>query len=86
MKKRLVTGVLAAAVMALVGLQGTAAVQAAPPTFTVFAHFEYADGFNYDYPVARGVSTSQLPTYLSDCGSSHWTGSVVRYYCFPVPE
>ena len=84
MKKILVTGALAAAVTAFVGTD--VAAQWATPTWSIMVHFEYADGFNYDYTVAKGVSTSEMPLYLRDCGSSHWSRSVVRYYCYPVAE
>ena len=86
MKKRLMTGVLAAAVMALVSFQGTAATQPASRLWTIFVHFEYADGFNYDYPIRRGVPTSEMPSFLQDCGSSHSDPGVVRFYCYPVAE
>lgn len=87
MKKRIATGVLAAALVALAGLQGTsAAAQPAPQLWSVFVHFEYADGFSYDYPLAKGVPTSEMSAVLQDCGSAHRTPSVVRYHCYPVPE
>ena len=85
MRKRLAIGILAAVVMASAEA-AHAAGQWSTPSWSIVAHFEYADGFNYDYTVARNVSTSEMPKYLRDCGSSHWTGSVVRYYCYPVAE
>ena len=87
MKKRLVTGVLAAALMALGGIRGTGvAALAASPTFSIVAHFEYADGFNYDYTVARGVAPSELSSFLAYCGAGHALQGVGRYYCHAVPE
>ena len=87
MRKKLATGVLAALVTAVVGVQSTdAAAQWRTPTWSIIVHFEYADGFNYDYTVAKNVPTSEMPKYLQDCGSSHWSGSVVRYYCYPVAD
>ena len=87
MRKRVATGVLAAALMALAGIQSTsAAAQSATQLWSVFIHFEYADGFSYDYPLARGVSTSEMSSVLRDCGSAHRTPSVVRHYCYPVAE
>jgi hypothetical protein len=87
MNKRVLAGVLAAAVMAtLAGTRETSAAQAGPRLWSVMAHFEYADGFNYDYPLARGVTTPEMSAILQDCGSSHRTPSVVRYHCYPVPE
>ena len=85
MRKKLLSGVLAVA--ALVGIHATGvAAQPAPQLWSVFVHFEYADGFNYDYPLAKGVPTSELTTILQDCGRSHQAPSVVRYRCYPVPE
>ena len=87
MRKKLATGILVALVTALAGVEGAdAATQWGTPSWSIVAHFEYVDGFNYDYTVARNVPTSEMPKYLRDCGSSHWTGSVVRYYCYPVAE
>ena len=43
-------------------------------------------GAEYDIVIARGVPNSQKAEMLADCGRSHWTGSVVRYYCYPIPE
>jgi hypothetical protein len=87
MKKRLVTGALAAAVTALVAIQGTdVAAQSASPTWSIVAHFEYADGFNYDYTVATGVVASELSSFLAYCGAGHALQGVVRYYCHAVPE
>ena len=88
MKKRLATGALAAAVTALVGIQGSAvAAQSAAPTWSIVAHFEYIDGFQYDYTVARGVVASDLSSFLAYCGAGHGENrGVIRYYCYPVPE
>ena len=87
MRKKLLSGVLIAAVVALVGTSATGvAAQPAPKTWSVMVHFEYADGFSYDYPLATGVPTSEVPAILRECGKSHRTGSVVRYHCFPIPE
>ena len=69
------------------GLQSTAvAAQRASQLWSIVVHFEYQDGFEYDYVIATGVPTETMPSLLADCGSSHWTGSVVRYHCFPVLE
>ena len=87
MKKRIAGGVLAAALMAVGALQATsAAAQPAAQSWSVFVHFEYADGFSFDYPLAKGVPTSEVSSWLQDCGRSHRTPSVVRYHCYPVPE
>lgn len=87
MRKKLVIGALAAVVTALLGVPGTnMAAHAASQTWSIVVHFEYENGFNYDYTIARNVSTSEMPKYLADCGRSHWSPSVVRYRCFPVPE
>lgn len=87
MRKKLVTGALAAALTALVGLQGTAvAAQSAEQTWSIVAHFEYQSGFSFDYTVARGVSAVELRSYLQYCGSAHGGRPVVLSYCYPVAE
>lgn len=85
-KKKLLAGLVAAAVTALVGSQGTALAAQAAHTFTIYVHFEYESGFSYDYPVERGVTTAEMPALLQYCGSAHKSPSVVRFYCYPVAE
>jgi hypothetical protein len=80
-----VSGVFAAAAAVLMGFHASEA-SAEPRTWSIAAHFAYQDGFEYDYIFARGVSTEDMPNILAECGNSHWTGSVVRYHCFPIPE
>lgn len=84
-RKMFVSGVFAAALATVIGLHATT-VSAAPPTWSIVAHFAYQDGLEYDYVVRTGVSTEDMPSFLAECGSSHWTGSVVRYHCFARPE
>jgi hypothetical protein len=87
MKKGLMLRVSATALAVLIGLQlAGAAVQAAPRLWSIVVHFEYADGFGFDYVIKTGVPTSELGAALGECGQSHVTGSVVRYHCYPVPE
>ena len=87
MRKKLLSGVLAAAVMALVGIQGTnVAAQPQTRTFTIYIHFEYVGGVNYEYPLRSGVSISEMTSWLQYCGSAHQLPDVVRYYCYPVPD
>ena len=54
--------------------------------WSIVAHYEYEDGFEFDYVLARGVPTQDLGAALADCGRSHSVGSVVRYHCYPVAE
>jgi hypothetical protein len=84
-RKILLPGVIAAAAAVLMGLNASEAT-AGPRTWSVAAHFAYEDGFEFDYVFARGVSTEDMPKILAECGQSHWTGSVVRYHCYPIPE
>jgi hypothetical protein len=49
-------------------------------------HFQYENGFEFDYVLERGVSTENVGAALAECGRSHRSGSVVRYHCYPVPE
>jgi hypothetical protein len=87
MKKRLLAGVFAAALTAMAGIHSASvSAQETPQTWTVVVHFRYVDGFSFDYVLARGVSTSRMTSILEDCARSHWTGSVVRYHCYPVAE
>jgi hypothetical protein len=87
MKKMLLPGVFVAAVTALVGFHATGvAAEPASQRWSIVVHFEYQNGFEYDYVLASGVPTSLMPSMLEECGRSHSSGSVVRYHCFPVPE
>ena len=86
-RKMLVPGMFAVALAALIGFHATAvSAQPPSPTWSLVAHFTYQDGFEYDYVVRTGVSTEDVPAFLAECGSSHWTGTVVRYHCYPVLE
>jgi hypothetical protein len=86
-KKMLLPGTFAVALAALIGLHVTAvSAQPAPRTWSIVAHFAYQDGFEYDYVIRTGVTNEEKASMLAECGASHWTGSVVRYHCFPVPE
>lgn len=88
MKKQLLAGVLAVAMATLlVGFNSTGvSAQQTPQSFSIVVHFEYASGFSFDYVLARGVAPSDVSSRLQDCGRSHSTGSVVRYYCYALPE
>jgi len=56
-------------------------------TWSIVAHFQYVDGFEFDYTFATGVSTHEVRTYLAQCGRSHrGIGDVVHYHCYPVQE
>lgn len=86
-KRMLLSAVFATAAAALIGVQSTEASAAGGPRlWSIVVHFQYEDGFEYDYVLARGVPTEDMPSRLAECGVSHFTGSVVRYHCFPVPE
>ena len=87
MKKMLLPGVLAAALTALVGFHATGvSAEAASRLWSIAVHIEYQDGSVYEHAFATGVPTEIMPSILAECGRSHWTGSVVRYHCFPIPE
>jgi len=55
-------------------------------SWSIAVHLAYKDGSEYDYVFATNVPTRKMPSYLAECGASHWTGSVVRYHCYPIPE
>ena len=87
MRKKLLSGVLAVVLMALVGIASTGvSAQQASELFSVVIHFEYENGFNFDYVLAESVSASEAQSILQDCGRSHRTRQVVRYHCYVVPE
>ena len=86
MKKVLMQGLFVAAVTALIGFQVTGVAASGPRSWSIVVHLEDQDGFELDYVVRQGVSAPELGALLGECGSSHWTGSVVRYHCYPVAE
>ena len=87
MKKKVLT---AALVMALSSLGGFGATRVSADqrsqSWSVAVHIRYPDGFIYDHVFMTGVSTSELPTVLQECGKAHWVGSAVPYHCYPTPE
>lgn len=85
-RKKVMPGLLATVVAALIGFQATGMAAQAEQLWTVIVHFEYDNGFELDYPIRRGVSTAEMVGVLQDCGRAHRTPSVVLYYCYPIPE
>jgi hypothetical protein len=85
-KKAVMLGVFVAAMTALIGFQATGVAAQGPGLWSIVVHFQYQDGFEFDYVLERGVSAADLGAALAECGRSHRTGSVVRYHCYPVPE
>ena len=87
MTKKLLSGVLAVTLTALMGIHATR-VSAAPASrlWSIAVHIEYVDGFIYDNVFASGVPTSELPAILAACNSSHRSGSAVRFHCYPIAE
>jgi RsiW-degrading membrane proteinase PrsW (M82 family) len=84
--KTLTRGVFVAALIALIGFAATELAAQGQRLWSIVIHFQYQDGFEFDYVLQRGVSTPELGAALAECGRSHRTGSVVRYYCYPVAE
>lgn len=64
----------------------TALATLADNLWSVVMHFEYQNGFEFEYVLGTGLSTAEMTGIVQDCGRAHWTGSVVRYYCYPIPE
>lgn len=85
-KNAVMPGVFAAAVIALLGFQSTGLKAQGGGLWSIMIHFQYEDGFEYDYVLQRGVATQDIGAALAACGASHSTGSVVKYQCYPVPE
>jgi hypothetical protein len=85
--KKVLSGVLAVGLTALIGLTNAGfAAQQDSRSWSIAVHLAYQNGSEYDYVLATGVPTGDVASYLADCGASHWTGSVVRYHCYPIPE
>ena len=87
MKTRFLSGVLTVAMVAFAGMSFTR-VSAAPVSqlWSVAVHLAYADGSSYDIVLRTGLEAREMSSMLAECGRSHWTGSVVRYHCYPIPE
>ena len=85
-KQALTQGLFIAALMAVIGLGATGVAAQGQRLWSIVIHFQYQDGFEFDYVLERGVSTQDMAAALAECGRSHRTGSVVRYHCYPVPE
>ena len=85
-KRVLMQGVFVAALTALIGFQAAGVAAQGQNLWSIVIHFQYRDGFEFDYVLERGVSTEDLPAALADCGRSHRVGAVVQYHCYPVPE
>jgi hypothetical protein len=84
-KKLLLPGVFAAALA--VGIHATSgAAEGASPLWSVVVHIEYQNGTVYEGVLATGVPSEMMSAILAECGRSHWTGSVVRYHCYPVAD
>jgi len=87
MKKKLLSGVMAVVMTALVGISSTGvAAQQASKLWSVAVNLRYANGDIYDIVIARGLETSQMSAMLADCGRAHKQGTVVWYHCYPIPE
>ena len=85
-RKAVMLGVFVAAVTALIGFQATGVAAQGRGLWSIVIHFQYQDGFEFDYVLERGVATKDLGAALAACGRSHRNGSVVYYHCYPVPE
>ena len=84
--KMLKRGIFVAAFAALLGFQTTGLAAQGQRLWSIVIHFEYEDGFEFDYVLQSGVSTKDIGGALAECGRSHQTPSVVRYHCYPVAE
>jgi hypothetical protein len=86
MKQALTMGVFVAALTALIGFQTTQVAAQGQPSWSIVIHFQYQDGFEFDYVLERGVSAGDVGRALAECGRSHRNGAVVQYHCYAVPE
>ena len=85
-KKLLTQRVFVAALIALIGFGAATVAAEGQRLWSIVIHFQYQDGFEFDYVLQRGVPTAEIGAALAECGRSHRTGSVVRYHCFAVQE
>ncbi len=85
-KNVLLQGAFVAALAAGIASQASGVAAQGQRLWSIVIHFEYQDGFELDYPLQTGITTAELPAALAECGRSHYTGSVVRYHCYPVQE
>lgn len=85
-KTAVIRGVFAAVLTALIATQSMNLAAQAQGLWSIVIHFQYADGFEFDYVLQRGVPAEELGAALAECGRSHRFGSVVHYHCYPVPE
>ena len=85
-RKVLVAGGLVASLLGLVEFQAAGVAAQGQRLWSIVIHFQYQDGFEFDYVLERGVPTQGVAAALADCGRSHRSGSVLRYHCYPVPE
>ena len=86
MKKVLMQGAFVAVLTAVIGSGAAGVAARGQQLWSIVIHFQYSDGFEFDYVLERGVSTADMPAALAECGRSHRTGSVVQYRCYPVAE
>jgi len=86
LKKAVTKGIFVAGLTALIGFQATGLAAQGQRLFSIVAHFQYEDGFEFDYVVQRGVSGRELGAALGECGASHWTKQVVKYHCYAAAE
>jgi len=87
MKKKLLSGVIAVAMVVLAGMSSTGlAAQQTSKLWSVAVNLRYANGDIYDIVIARGLETSEMSAMLADCGRAHKQGTVVWYHCYPIPE
>ena len=86
MKRLLVQGALAAALTAWAGFQSPGLAAQAQGLWSIVIHFQYQDGFEFDYVLERGLQAQEVGAALAECGRSHRNGAVVQYHCYAVPE
>jgi len=87
MKTRILSAVLAVAMVALAGVYSPSiSAQPADQTWSVSIHIEYPNGFVYDHAFATGVPASELSAYLKECGQSHRDQNWLRLHCYASLE
>ena len=85
-RRALLPAAFVAGMFMLIGFQTAGVAAQTQRLWSIVIHFQYSDGFEFDYVLERGVPAAELGAALAECGQSHRFGSVVQYHCYAVAE
>ena len=86
MKRKLLAGVMAVALLAITGISTGVSAESASQLWSVAVRIRYPNGFIYDHTFATGIPTAELTSLLRDCARAHRDGWAVQYHCYAIPE